>query len=163
MINRLIIKKILITYILLIYISGVLISQEMHEYTWDSYNMKFEIPASFSVKKSQGDIFSAGNDNMHLSIYPRLNENLSYEEMEEALLNWASSSALILTDKGLTYLDNLNSYWGMKADGTADNWPVFVLLIIDPDYSDTSFYIWLSYSQGTYETALKIVNSFTPN
>jgi len=49
MINRLIIKKILITYILLIYISGVLISQEMHEYIWDSYNMKFEIPASFSV------------------------------------------------------------------------------------------------------------------
>lgn len=135
----------------------------MRSYTWDSYRMKFEIPEDFEIKKSDGKNFSAGNGDIYLSIYPRLNENLSYEGMEEALMAWAKSSNVLFTDDGLMYLDNLNGYWGVMADGVVDNWPVFIMLVIDPDYPETSLYVWLSYSEKGIETAEKILNSFTPN
>ena len=157
------IKTVLITFILLISGIGVVTSQNMRTYTWDSYLMTFEIPEDFDVKKSDGNNFSAGNGDIYLSIYPRVDENLSYEEMEEALIKWAKGSDFIVADNGVMYLDDLNGYWGVMADGVVDNWPVFIMLIIDPDYTNTSFYVWLSYREDKIETAEKILNSFIPN
>jgi len=140
-----------------------LMSQTMKSYTWDSYKTKFEIPSDFNITTSDSKRFSAGNNDINLSIYPRLDEYLSYEQMENSLAKWAAENGVALTDEGVVYLDDLNGYWGVMAHGTKDDFPIFLMLIIDPDYEDTSLYIWLSYRESKIEVAEKILMSFTPN
>lgn len=163
MLHNKIIRKVLIISILLISSIEFVVSQEMINYTWDAYHMTFNIPKDFEIKKSGGNNFAAGNSDIYLSIYPRLDEHLVYEEMEEALMKWANSSDVLLTDDGIMYLEDLNGYWGVMADGIVDNWPIFLMLIIDPDYPNTSLYVWLSYSEDKIDIGEKILFSITPN
>jgi hypothetical protein len=37
------------------------------------------------------------------------------------------------------------------------------MMIHDPDYNDIACYVWLAYNQKSYDTALAILKSFTPN
>jgi len=159
-------NKVLISFfIIILSVSYEIVAQEndMVTYTWDSYHVKFQIPKDLEIIKSDSKSFVAGNEDISLSIFPRLEENLTYDEMVEALKDWAYKSEVILTEDGIMSLDNLNGYWGVMADGTKDYWPIFLMLIVDPDYSNTSLYVWLSYREDKLQNASDIISSFTPN
>jgi hypothetical protein len=48
-------------------------------------------------------------------------------------------------------------------EGTIDNFPVALMLIIDPDYPSLSMYVWVSYKAGLEDTVIDMLMSFTPN
>jgi hypothetical protein len=60
------------------------------------------------------------------------------------------------------YLENLNGYWGCAIDGTSNKLPATIMLIVNPDHPDISFYIWINYSKEYYHDAIAILKSFTP-
>ncbi len=138
-------------------------AQRMQQYTWDDYKTKFSVPTTFVVNSSTGEMWSGGNDDINLTIFPRKGENLSQQGMDEALINWANGEGV--TGLGnVTDIDSqkLNGYWGVFIEGNKGEFPVCLMLIIDPDYPDTSMYIWVSYRAGMEDTVLKILYSFTP-
>jgi hypothetical protein len=138
------------------------VSQSMVSYTWDTYKMKFEIPENFVEKANSSEKFEASNDDINLTIYPRKGENLTAEGMIDALAGWVSVSKIEnLTEMDLIS-DQLNGYWGIFQEGTKNGWPVFLMLIVDPDFPDISFYVWVSYRAGTEDTAVKMLTSFKP-
>jgi hypothetical protein len=158
-------KKItILSLIILSFFANNVAAQEMVSYTWSDYKTQFNIPKSFTVQQNDNTIFSAGSDNINLTIYPRKDEKMLEDNMSGNLRTWSKSNELKNLGE-VTELDEtkLNGYWGVFQEGeTKDGYQVFVMLIIDPDYTDTGFYVWLSYSEGNEDACLKILQSFTP-
>ena len=120
------------------------------------------------IAKNNADVFEATNDNITMDIYPRKGENLTYDGMKKAITNWASQSGLRYTtynssgDAQPIHLDDLNGYWGVAIDGKKEGFPTSMLLLVDPDFPEYSFYIWISYADEYYHDVLAILKSFQP-
>jgi len=147
---------------------GVLKAQSLESWTWDSYKMKFKAPDNMRVEENDAGSFQATNDKITMDIYPRKGENLTYDGMKNAIINWASQTGLRYEtynssgDVQPIYLDDLNGYWGCAIDGKKQGFPASMLLLEDPDYPEISFYIWISYSDEYYHDAITIIKSFEP-
>ena len=133
-------------------------------YTWEPYKTKFTVPSNFTIKESTGDKWSGTNGDITLTIFPRKDENLSWEGMQKACYNWAVDAG-VKNIGTLTELDEekLNGYWGVMYEGDKDGFPVATMLIVDPDYTEISLYIWVSYREGKEDAVIDILMSFTPN
>lgn len=87
---------------------------------------------------------------------------MSYEGMRGALRDWSRQNDLTYK-KDVQYMSNLNGYWGVYIDGVAPSkLPTTLLLLVDPDYSNISFYVWLQYQSDSLDTAVEILKSFMP-
>src|SRR5258708_32043723 len=142
-------------------------AQTLKDWTWDSYKMKFKAPDNMVVQKSDATVYEASNNSITMDIYPRKGENLIYDGMKNAIIQWANQVSLSYTtnSSGETqpiYLDNINGFWGCAIDGTKDGFSSSALLIVNPNYPDISFYIWISYAKEYYHDAVAILKSFTP-
>jgi Dihydro-orotase-like len=145
-----------------IILCGFLNAQDMQTWTWDSYKTKFKVPYDFEIKTNTADAFSAGNQDINLTIYPRKVTDMTYEKMEYSLSSWVNNNGVEITTEYLQLTD-LNRYWGVLCDGTYQGFNVMSLMLVDPDYTDIALYIWCSYNQRSAITAAEIMYSFTPN
>ena len=114
------------------------------EYTWSSYKTKFKVPDTFKLEQNDSTKFSAGNNDFNLTIYPRRGENLDSSQMAKNLRTWAETNQV----KNLGEITNLNTeklngYWGVFIEGDLEGFPVFEMLIVDPDYPEISLYLSL--------------------
>jgi hypothetical protein len=137
-------------------------SAQLKTWNWSEYKMEFKAPSSFKVDENNSEKFSAGNGNLYLTIYPKKGTKMSYEGMKGALRDWSRNNDL--TYRGdVAYMSNLNRYWGVYIDGTAPSGlPTTLMLLVDPDYSNIYFYIWLQYQKEYLQTAVDILKSFRP-
>ena len=151
-----------------IFICALAQAQSLSTWTWDTYKMKFKLPDNMTVQENNADKFEATNNVITLDIYPRKGENLTYSGMKTAIINWASTTGLSYSDNNNNgdsqpiYLSDLNGYWGCAIDGKQDGYPASMLLLVDPDFPDISFYVWISYSSDYYQDAVQILKSFEP-
>jgi hypothetical protein len=149
-------------------ICGRVNAQSLISWTWDTYKMKFKVSNNMTIQVNTADKFQATNNVITMDIYPRKDENLSYSGMKDAIINWASQTGLGYNyynasgDPQPIYLSDINRYWGSAIDGKKDGLPASMLLLVDPDYPDISFYIWISYSDDYYHDAVQILKSFKP-
>ncbi|SRR5579871_204961 len=155
--------------ILLITSSCIAAAQTLQQWTWETYRIKFKAPDNLVVKKNDATVYEAGNSAMYIDIYPRKGENLTYDGMKNALVKWANSTGLSYDDQNSEgnaqpiYLENLNGYWGCAIDGKSNNGlPATIMLIVHPDHSDISFYVWINYAKEYYHDAVAVLKSFTP-
>lgn len=161
-------RKYFFLALLLLLSANILKAQSLEAWTWDTYKMKFQAPDNMRVEQNDANSFQATNDKITLDIYPRKGENLTYDGMKTAIANWASATGLRYEDYNADgdaqpiYLDNLNGYWGCAIDGKKQGFPASMLLLVDPDFPDISFYIWISYSDEYYHDAVTILKSFQP-
>ncbi len=149
-------------------ICSLVSAQTLKTWTWDTYKMKFKLPSNMAVQENNADKFEATSTAIAFDIYPRKGENLTYSGMKNAIINWASQTGLRYNinntsgDEQPIYLKSINGYWGCAIDGRKDGFPTSILLLIDPDFPDISFYVWLSYSDDYYHDAVQILKSFEP-
>ena len=154
--------------IILLAISGVVHAQTLQLWTWDTYKIKFKAPDNLVVQKNDATVYEATNKAMALDIYPRKKENLTYDGMKNAIIKWATDLDLSYSpqnsdgDSQPIYLENINGYWGCAIDGTKSGFPATVMLIVNQDSPELSFYIWISYSKEYYHDAVAVLKSFTP-
>ena len=143
-------------------------SQSLQTWTWDTYKMKFKAPDNLIIQKNDAAGYEATNKAIALDIYPRTGENLTYDGMKNAIINWAYEQNLSYHsqnsdgDTQPIYLENINGYWGCAIDGSKNGFPTSMLLLVNPDYPNISYYVWLSYSREYYHDAVEILKSFTP-
>ncbi|HEY5408164.1 MAG TPA: hypothetical protein VIJ92_13800 [Ginsengibacter sp.] len=154
--------------ILLVAISAAVNAQTLKPWVWDTYKLKFKAPDNLVLQKSDATIYEAGNGNMFLDIYPRQGEQLTYDGMKNSIIKWAADLGLSYSDvnsDGTTqpiYLSNLNGFWGCAIDGTKNNLPATVLVIVNSSDPTLSFYIWINYKKEYYRDAVAVLQSFTP-
>jgi len=154
--------------LMLVFICTLGHTQSLKSWTWDTYKMKFKLPDDMTVVENNADKFEATDNVITLDIYPRQGENLTYGGMKNAVVNWAYKTGLRYADYNNSgdaqpiYLKDLNGYWGCAIDGKKNGFPATMLLLVDPDFPDISFYIWISYSDDYYHDAVQILKSFEP-
>ena len=154
--------------IVLCAISLTVAAQSLQTWKWDSYKMKFKAPDNMVVKKSDATVYEASNNSVTMDIYPRKGENLTYDGMKNAIIKWADKISLSYNaqnssgDSQPIYLENINRYWGCAIDGTKEGFSASILLLQDPDNTDISFYVYVSYAKEYYHDAVAILKSFTP-
>ena len=138
------------------------VSAQLKTWNWTEYKMQFKAPSSFKIDENNSEKFSAGNGNLYLTIYPKKGTKMSYEGLKNALRDWSRQNDLTYK-KDVQYMSNLNRYWGVYIDGVAPSGlPTTLLLLVDPDYSNISFYVWLQYQSDYVDTAVEILKSFVP-
>src|SRR5258706_3909116 len=147
----------------LLFLSQQGYSQKMKDFTWDSYNTKFAIPYSFTVDKSSGTEFQAGDGDAYLSIYPKSGSSITFSQMKSKLEDWAVDSKVYDYPK-VYELENLNGYCGVYLEGTnsSNSLPALLMLIVHPDYPTKYMYVWLNYKKDAIDVAEKVLKSFTP-
>lgn len=154
--------------ILLLTISAFVTAQSLQTWTWGTYKMKFKAPSNMAIQQNDLNGFQASNNNITLNIYPRNGENLTYDGMKNAIINWANKASLSYNTTKLDgstqpiYLENINRYWGCAIDGTKEGFGASALLLVNPDNPDISFYVWISYAKEYYHDAVAILRSFQP-
>lgn len=154
-------KKIL-PLIIFCFISSFVTAQNLKTWNWTDYKMQFKAPDDFIIDENNSEKFSAGNGKLYLTIYPKKGSKMSYDGMKNALRDWSLKNDLTYS-KDVQYMSNLNGYWGVYIDGEAPSGlPTTLLLLVDPDYSNISFYVWLQYQSNSLDTAVDILKSFTP-
>ena len=156
-------KSFILTATIVLFMGSFAKAQSLKQYTWDSYKTKFKIGTDFKVKESTGTSFSAGNKDINLTIYPRTGGHNNSSQLQTDLKSWVKDSKVTVSSDGYKELPDLNGYHGYMIDGTYEGWPVFMMNIVDPDYTDIHLYVWVSYDTKTYDIALEILKSFTPN
>jgi hypothetical protein len=143
-------------------------AQSLQDWTWDYYKMKFKAPDNMVVQKSDATVYEASNNSITMDIYPLTGQNLTYDGMKNAIVKWADKSLLAYNevnssgDKQPIYLANINGYWGCAIDGTKNGFSASALLLVNPDYPDVNYYVWVSYKPEYYHDAIAILKSFTP-
>ena len=161
-------KHRLLLAVLLLLTCSSLHAQSLESWTWDTYKMKFKAPDNMSPQENDANSFQATNDKITMDIYPRQGENLTYDGMKNAIIKWANQTGLRYNtynssgDAQPIYLDDINGYWGCAIDGKKQGFPASMLLLVDPDFPDISFYIWISYADEYYHDAVTILRSFKP-
>jgi hypothetical protein len=143
-------------------------AQSLQSWTWDTYKMKFKAPDNMVVQKNDASVYEASNNSITMDIYPLTGQNLTYDGMKNAIIKWAAKSSLSYNstnssgDTQPIYLQNINGYWGCAIDGTKDGFSASALLLVNPDYPDINYYVWVSYAPEYYHDAVAILKSFTP-
>ena len=143
-------------------------AQSLVGYTWDTYKIKFKISSDMNEVVNNADKFEVSSHNITMDIYPRKGENLTYSGMKSAIVAWAGQESLSYSARNINgddqpiYLKDLNGYWGCAIDGTKGSSSATMLLLVDPDYPEISFYVWVAYNDGYYQDALQIIKSFQP-
>src|SRR5205823_4359549 len=97
-----------------------------------------------------------------LSVYPKTSDVMTYNTMKSSLESWAADSKVSYTD--VKMMENLNGYWGTYIDGTnsTNGLPATLLLLVHPSYPTKQLYVWINYKSDAFDTALKMLKSFTP-
>ena len=151
-----------LSLLILFLFTGLSYSQKMTDYTWDSYNVKFQIPVTYKVDKNTATEFGGGDGDTYLSVYPKTGDVMTYNAMKRSLEDWAVDSRVSYTKVNM--LENLNGYWGTYIDGTNNdnNLPATLLLLVHPDYPTKRLFVWINYKSDAFDTALKMLKSFTP-
>lgn len=144
-------------------LSSSVFGQDWRSFTWDDYMTKFKIPADFEVTTNTGEKFSATNGKITLSIYPREDENLEWDQMEEAIQKWADDNG-VENQTEIIELDEekMNGYWGVMIEGTVSDYSVGQMLLVDPDFTELSLYIWVAYDDDQIDTVIEMLMSFEP-
>jgi|GEM_PF-618474 len=153
---------------LFVVISASANAQTLKQWVWDEYKLKFKAPEDLLLRKNDSTIYEAGNNNMYLDIYPRRGEEFTHDGLKNSLIKWANDEGVAykaINDGGNQqpiFIENLNGFWGCAIDGTKNNLPTTMLLIINPSDPSLSFYVWINYTQEYYHDALAVLQSFTP-
>jgi hypothetical protein len=130
--------------------------------------MEFKAPNNMVVRKSDATVYEASNNSVTMNIYPLTGQNLTYDGMKNAIIKWAEKSGLSYNTnnsrgaKQPIYLENINGYWGCAIDGTKSGFSASAVLLVDPDFPDINFYVWVSYAKEYYHDAVAILKSFKP-
>lgn len=138
-------------------------SAQMTEYTWSTYNMKFKIPGTFKVVDNNREKFSAGDDDIWLTIYPKSGDALTYSQLSGLLQTWAKENGVYAYGNVNTETD-FNGYWGVYIEGkfAENDLPVYLAMYVHPDNPKQYFYSWINYKESSFNTAAEILASFQP-
>ena len=156
-------KKTILLFASVLFVSAFASAQSFTDYTWDTYKVKFKIGSDMKVQESTGDYFSAGNFDINLTISPQKESGMTKSKMESGLRAWVKQNEVTVTSAGYKPLDNLNGYHGVMCDGHYDGTKqVFMMMVMDPVYTDIQLYVWVAYNSKSENLAIDILKSFTP-
>jgi len=124
---------------------------------WDTHRVGFKVPRGFVIETNNADEFSAGNDNVYVTISPIQDENLTTDDLAEVVDAMVKEMDYdLVTDGDAVEVQNFTGYY---VRGSKDGANAIVMALLDPE-SATNLIVVVMYSGDFEKQALTTVNSF---
>jgi hypothetical protein len=154
-------KKLFILSLFVFPFCSFLNAQSTKSLTWTEYNLKFQVPADMVVRENSPIVFSGGNGNVFISIYPGKGDTISYDIMPSELRNWAGENKVNYEETSGKYITDLDAYSAYKIDGTAYRGKLAsLLLLVDKRDPKLNYYVWVQYENGYSVLAENMLKTF---
>lgn len=127
------------------------------ELRWDAHGVGFAVPGDFHIEANNEQEFSAGNDLMFVSIIPIQDENITEENLAEALIAMAEEMEYDRLDEAAE--TKLHDFVGFYTIGAKDGANALLMTLLDTQ-SSTNLLVVIVYADQSQRAALQIANSF---
>ncbi len=133
------------------------VSSAQVDMTWDTHGVGFKVPRGFVIETNNAEEFTAGNDNVFVTIAPIQDENITADDLADVVDAMVKEMDYdLVTDGDAVDVQNFTGYY---ARGTKDGANAVVMALLDPD-SATNLIVVVVYTGDYEDNALMIVNSF---
>lgn len=133
------------------------LSAQLVDYHWDTHGVGFGVPRDFSVKANNAEEFTAENGNVFLTILPFQDENVTKDNLAEAVVAMAVNmeyDSVEAADEA-----DVDDFTGYYVKGTKEGVNALVMGLLDRK-SSTNLLVIVAYMDGYESQALEIANSF---
>ncbi|MBK6994175.1 MAG: hypothetical protein IPH31_04360 [Lewinellaceae bacterium] len=127
------------------------------EMRWDTHGIGFTVPSDFKVSTNNKEVYTAENEHLILSISPIQDEEISKENLEDAVLAMATAMEYESLDEADEI--NINDFTGYYIKGTRDDMYAVVMALMDKK-SSTNLLVVIAYDNDRFEEAVAIAKSF---
>ena len=142
-------------FIGLFFLSAQLTAQV--DMVWETHRVGFKVPRGSVVDTNNDEEFSAGNDNVYMTIAPIQDENISTDDLADVVDAMVSEMDYdLITDGSAVEVNNFNGYY---VRGSKDGSNAVVMALLDPS-SATNLIVVVIYSGDFEKAALTTVNIF---
>lgn len=127
------------------------------ELRWDAHGVGFTVPDDFQVSVNNIEEFTASNDNLALSIAPIQDEDITKENLSEAVLAMATEMRYdALNEADEIDIDDFTGYY---IKGRKDGVNAVVMALLDKQ-SSTNLLVVIAYADGYFDDAVAVAGSF---
>ncbi|MBK9017286.1 MAG: hypothetical protein IPM82_26310 [Saprospiraceae bacterium] len=148
--------KILSTTLFALLLFSASVSAQV-DMTWDTHGVGFKVPRGFVIETNNAEEFSAGNDNVFVTIAPIQDENITDDDLADVVAAMVKEMDYdLVTDGDAVEVSNFTGYY---VRGSKDGANAVVMALLDPE-SATNLIVVAVYSGDYEDDALMIVNSF---
>ncbi len=137
-------------------LSATIVSAQV-DMVWETHQVGFKVPRGFKIDTNTDQEFSAGNDNVYLTIAPIQDENLTTDDLADVVDAMVKEMDYdLITDGDAVEVNNFTGYY---ARGSKDGASALVMALLDPE-SATNLIVVVIYSGDFEDAALTTINSF---
>lgn len=135
----------------------VLTSFSQTDMIWDSHGVGFSVPKNFVIETNNGDEFSAGNDELYLSIFPIQDKTITEDDLADAVVDMAEGLDYDRIQEGDAI--DIDDFTGYYVKGRKDGANAVLMALLDKE-SSTNLLIVIVYADGYEDAAVDMAASF---
>ncbi len=133
------------------------LSAQMTDMLWDTHGVGFKVPNSFVIEANNAEEFTAGNDELILSIVPVQDEEINDDDLADAVVEMAKGLEYDVVEEGEAI--DIDDFSGYYIKGRKDGVNAVVMALLDKK-SSTNLLVVIAYADGYEDRAIKIAASF---
>ena len=141
-------------------ISGLMLSFSLQAQTdmiWDTHGVGFTVPDDFKIETNNAEDFTAGNDELFLSILPIQDETITTDDLADAVNEFAKELKYDRIHEGDEI--DIDDFTGYYIKGRKDGANAVLLALLDKE-SSTNLLVVIVYADGYEDDAIDIAASF---
>ena len=124
---------------------------------WDTHGVGFSVPRNFKIETNNAEEFTAGNDNLFLSILPIQDKTITEDELADAVVEMAEGLDYDRIQEGDAI--DIDDFTGYYVKGRKDGANAILMALLDKE-SSTNLLIVIVYADGYEDAAVDIAASF---
>ncbi len=124
---------------------------------WDTHGVGFSVPKNFKIETNTGEEFSAGNDNLYLSIFPIQDKTITEDDLADVVVDMAEGLDYDRIQEGDAI--DIDDFTGYYVKGRKDGANAVLMALLDKE-SSTNLLVVIVYADGYEDAAIDMAASF---
>ena len=153
--NQLNMKNTLLTFSFLALSAGAMLAQT--DMVWDAHGVGFSVPENFKIEVNNREEFSAGNDNLYITIMPLQDETITDEDLADVVVVMAEEMEYDRIQEGDAI--DIDDFTGYYVKGKKEGVNAVLLALLDKE-SSTNLFVAIVYNNGYEDEAVDMAASF---
>ena len=124
---------------------------------WDTHGVGFSVPKDFEIETNNAEEFTAGNEELFLSILPIQDKTITKDELADAVVEMATELNYDRIQEGDEI--DIDDFSGYYIKGRKDGVNAVFMALLDKE-SSTNLLVVIVYADGYEDAAVDIASSF---
>ena len=140
-----------------LFLLGTFSIQAQTDMVWDAYGVGFSVPKDFVEETNNREEFSAGNDNVFMTIMPLADETITDDDLADAVVLMAEEMEYDRIQEGDEI--DIDDFTGCYVKGKKDGANAILMALLDKE-SSTNLFVAIVYVNGFEDAAIDMAVSF---